>query len=165
SDLAAVISPATPVAGQIHFSAPVAPVAGIIKVAANASEVFVAAQSVSPDTASAIEPAQALFANALVEVSNGSGIERSGARFRAYLRGRGVPIRRLTNASRFGFAETILFYRDGFFEAAQTIALELPMPIALRRNDGQRSDLRLRLGLDSKPFDNYLVAGIVTASQ
>ena len=39
------------------------------------------------------------------------------------------------------------------------------MPIALEQNDRQRSDLRLRLGLDSKPFDNYLSAGIITASQ
>lgn len=159
------ISPALSVARQIHFSAPVPPVAGIIKVAANASEAFVAAEPATPETAPAIESGTALFTKALIEVSNGSGIERSGARFRAYLRGRGVPIRRLTNASRFGFIETVLFYRDGFFEAAQAIALELPMPITLQRNDRQRSDLRLRLGLDSKPFDNYLVAGIVTDSR
>jgi hypothetical protein len=39
------------------------------------------------------------------------------------------------------------------------------MPIAIERNDQQRSDLRLRLGLDSQPFDKYLAAGIITASR
>ncbi len=161
----AALERVTPAAMSVHFSAPVAPVAGIIKVAANASDAAFAAEPVAPETASAIESGGVRLAAALIEVSNGSGIERSGARFRVYLRERGVPVRRLTNDARFGHSETILFYRAGFFEAAQAIASELPMPIALKRNDRQRSDLRLRLGLDSEPFDNYLVAGIVTASR
>lgn len=161
----AALKRVAPAAGTVHFSTPAAPVAGIIKVTANASEAAVAAEPVTPETAPAIQFGRAQLATALIEVSNGSGIERSGARIRAYLRKHDVPVRRLTNAARFGHTETILFYRDGFFEAARAIASELPMPIALQRNDGQRSDLRLRLGLDSKPFDNYLVAGIVTASR
>lgn len=161
----AALKRVAPAVGTVHFSTPVAPVAGIIMVTANASEAAVAAEPVTPETAPAIQFGRAQLATALIEVSNGSGIERSGARIRAYLRKHDVPVRRLTNAARFGHTETILFYRDGFFEAARAIASELPMPIALQRNDGQRSDLRLRLGLDSKPFDNYLVAGIVTASR
>lgn len=139
------------------------PMAGIIKASADASEVPFATDA--RDTQGSIESGRALLASALIEVSNGSGIERSAARFRTYLRGEGVPVKRLTNDARFGHDHTVLYYRDGFFEAAQAIASELPMPIALERNDEQRSDLRLRLGLDSKPFDNYLAAGILTASR
>ena len=155
-----------PAAGPAVAGVPVPfAAAGIIKVAANATELPAATRSVTPETAPAIESGRARLAEALIEVSNGSGIERSGARFRAFLKAQGVPVRRLTNDARFGHHYTTLFYRHGFFEAAQAIASELPMPIALEENDRQRSDLRLRLGLDSKPFDNYLSAGIITASR
>jgi hypothetical protein len=74
-------------------------------------------------------------------------------------------VRRLTNDAQFGHAETVLFYREGYLEEAQAIADELGISVALQRNDQQRSDVRLRLGLDSKPFDRYLAAGILTASR
>jgi hypothetical protein len=154
-----------PAAGPVPAGVAIPPVsAGIIRVAASSRDVPAAAP-VAPETAPAIESGEARLADALIEVSNGSGIERSGARFRAYLKDQGVPVRRLTNDARFGHSQTILFYKHGFLEAAQAIASELPMPIALERDDRQRSDLRLRLGLDSKPFDNYLSAGIITASR
>jgi tetratricopeptide (TPR) repeat protein len=143
-----------------------APTAGVIEVATIAPAATTATQTpASADIASNIDASRAQFSVALIEVSNGSGIERSGARFRAYLRSRGIPVRRLTNDAKFGRADTILFYREGFLEEAQAIAAELGMAVALKQNDQQRSDLRLRLGLDSKPFDNYLAAGIVTGSR
>jgi hypothetical protein len=155
-----------PAAGPSPVAVPIPPAtAGIIRVAASSTELPEAARPAAPETAPAIEADRARLSDALIEVSNGSGIERSGARFRAYLKEQGVPVRRLTNDARFGHAQTILFYKHGFLGAAQAIASELPMPIALEQNDRQRSDLRLRLGLDSKPFDNYLSAGIITASQ
>ncbi|HEX6102905.1 MAG TPA: LytR C-terminal domain-containing protein [Alphaproteobacteria bacterium] len=154
-----------PAAGPVQLTTPMLPMAGIIKASADAADLPFAAAASEPDTASVVASGRAILATALVEVSNGSGIERSGARFRAYLRDQGVPVKRLTNDAQFGHSRTVLYYRDGFLAAAQAIASELPMPIALERNDGQRSDLRLRLGLNSKPFDNYLAAGIITASR
>jgi tetratricopeptide (TPR) repeat protein len=156
--------PATPAATPMQISVPAGSAAGIIGLAAS-----------DLGTAALEKPAAALgtdidlgatqLSTALVEVSNGSGIERSGARFRAYLRSRGIPVRRLTNDAQFGHAETVLFYREGYLEEAQAIAAELGISVALQRNDQQRSDVRLRLGLDSKPFDSYLAAGILTASR
>jgi hypothetical protein len=137
--------------------------AGIIRASVDAREVPFAPPA--SETASAVAAGWGLLAGAMVEVSNGSGIERSGARFRAYLRGQGVPVKRLTNDAQFGHDRTVLYYRDGYFAAAQAIATELPMPVAIERNDQQRSDLRLRLGLDSQPFDKYLAAGIIIASR
>ena len=154
---------AAPAASTPEFTVAMQPMAGIITASVDAAEAPFAQQA--PETASAVEPGWGLLASAMVEVSNGSGIERSGARFRAYLRGQGVPVKRLTNDAQFGHDCTVLYYRDGFLAAAQAIASELPMPIAIERNDQQRSDLRLRLGLDSQPFDNYLAAGIITASR
>jgi hypothetical protein len=153
-----------PAAGPVQLTTPMLPMAGIITASADAADLPFAAAASEPDTASVVASGRAILATAFVEVSNGSGIERSGARFRAYLRDQGVPVKRLTNDAQFGHSRTVLYYRDGFLAAAQAIASELPMPVALERNDGQRSDLRLRLGLDSKPFDNYLAAGIITAS-
>jgi hypothetical protein len=154
----------TPAAGTATISgAPLT--AGIILAAATGAEQPFAAEQAGPETRPAINADAGLYSGALIEVSNGSGIERSGARFRAYLSSRGVPVKRLTNDAQFGHAETILYYRNGFAEAAQAIASELAMPVTLERDDRQRSDLRLRLGLDSKWFDDYLAAGILTASR
>ena len=119
----------------------------------------------APAAASAVPVRDALLAGAVIEVCNGSGIERSAARFRAFLADRGVPVRRLTNAPQFGLARTVLFYRQGHAAAAEAIAAELPMQIALERDDGQASDLRLRLGLDSQSFDKFLATGVLTASR
>ena len=74
-------------------------------------------------------------------------------------------MRRLTNDAQFGHTDTVLFYREGYLGEAQAIAAELGMAVAIERNDQQRSDVRLRLGLNSKSFDSYLAAGIVTASR
>jgi hypothetical protein len=154
---------AAPAASPAELTVAMQPMAGIIRASVDASEVPFAPQA--SETAGAVAAGWGLLAGAMVEVSNGSGIERSGARFRAYLRGQGVPVKRLTNDAQFGHDRTVLYYRDGYFAAAQAIASELSMPIAIERNDQQRSDLRLRLGLDSQPFDKYLAAGIITASR
>ena len=132
----------------------------------------VAAVAVEPERSSkqtvagtAVDTVRSGLANLLIEVSNGSGIERSAGRFRTYLTGVGIPVRRLTNDKPFGYAKTVMFYRDGFLDHAKLIAAELPIAIEFRRNDRQRSDIRLRLGLDSKTFDGYLAEGILTASR
>ncbi len=161
----AQLSPARLVVNPAYLPAPTLQRAGVIKASVQVHEDTVAATPLTPETAPAINSVDAMMHNALIEVSNGSGIERSGARFRAYLRSQGVPVKRLTNDTWFGHARTVLYYRDGFLDAARAIASELPMPIGLEQNNRQRSDLRLRLGLDSGPFDNYLVAGIITASR
>jgi hypothetical protein len=149
----------------MQLSVPAASPAGIIGLAAT-DFANVASENASAATlGTGADLAATQLSTALVEVSNGSGIERSGARFRAYLRSRGIPVRRLTNDAQFGHAETVLFYREGYLEEAQAIADELGISVALQRNDQQRSDVRLRLGLDSKPFDRYLAAGILTASR
>jgi tetratricopeptide (TPR) repeat protein len=157
--------PAAPTATPMQLSMPAASAAGIIGLAAT-DFANVASENASAATlGTGADLAATQLSTALVEVSNGSGIERSGARFRAYLRSRGIPVRRLTNDAQFGHAETVLFYREGYLEEAQAIADELGISVALQRNDQQRSDVRLRLGLDSKPFDRYLAAGILTASR
>jgi hypothetical protein len=165
SEPLAQLEPATLVVSPVSFPAPALPMAGVIRASAQVHEEPLPATTAAPETAPAISSLYSLLHDAFIEVSNGSGIERSGARFRAFLRNQGVPVKRLTNDARFGHAMTVLYYREGFLDAARAVASELPMPIGLEQNNFQRSDLRLRLGLDSKTFDNYLTAGIITASR
>ena len=115
-----------------------------------------------PEPTPAIEQTEtgtrAALENAFIEVSNGSGIEGSAARVRAFLREYGVIVRRLTNDQQFGHWRTVLFYRDGFRDAAISIASKLPTAISLERNDVKYSDLRLRLGRDTQRFDKSLAS-------
>lgn len=165
SEPLAQLETARPVVNAAHLPTAAPTMAGVIKASVQVHENPVATAPLANEAAPAISSVDGLLSNALIEVSNGSGIERSGARFRAYLRDQGVPVKRLTNDARFGHERTVLFYREGFLDAARAIASQLSMPIGLEQNNRQRSDLRLRLGLDTRSFDTYLAAGIVTASR
>ena len=112
----------------------------------------------APASAPATEPSAALPRNAVLEVSNGAGRLRMAARMRAYLLGRGIETARLTNDESFANGVSILYYRPGFAEAAQSVAAALPLTPPLRPEPAQESDLRLVLGGDLLSFDRELIA-------
>jgi hypothetical protein len=114
--------------------------------------------SAAPASAPATEPSAALPRNAVLEVSNGAGRLRMAARMRAYLLGRGIEAARLTNDESFANGVSILYYRPGFAEAAQSVAAALPLTPPLRPEPAQESDLRLVLGGDLLSFDRELIA-------
>ena len=92
------------------------------------------------------------LATARIELSNGAGLSGMAASFRRALGRKGVEVARLTNAERFSFAETTVFYRPGFAEPAAWLARELGVEAAVQPASGQRSDIRVRLGGDLVPL-------------
>ncbi len=94
----------------------------------------------------------------VIEVSNGAGRRFLAARTRDYLATKGVDAVRLTNADSFLYMKTAVFYRDGYADRAHAITHMFPMPVAMRRVDDQRPDIRVRLGADLLEFDDRMLA-------
>jgi len=91
------------------------------------------------------------FTNVAFEVSNGNGVTGMAGRSADYLRDNGFSIRRITNADHFQFAESIIYYRKGYLQAAQKLAGAIPGAQDLKEvDDLGRSyiGVRLLLGRD-----------------
>jgi hypothetical protein len=106
-------------------------------------------------------PAKAL-ANAApapvrLEIANGAGRRGMAARMRAHLAKAGAPRARLTNADRFAYATSAIFYRPEFADSAAAFSRSLPVQVALIADESQRSDVKLRLGGDLLAFDLWLL--------
>lgn len=63
---------------------------------------------------------------AAIEVSNGNGVLRMAGSVGNYLKRQGMRVARLTNADHFRHSRTVIYYRDGYFEAASEIERSLP---------------------------------------
>jgi Tfp pilus assembly protein PilF len=94
---------------------------------------------------------------ARLEISNGTGRRGMAARMRNHLTRSGAPADRLTNADHFAYTASAIFYRPGFEDSAAALGRPLPVQVDLIRDDGQSSDVRLRLGSDLLDFDRQLL--------
>jgi hypothetical protein len=61
---------------------------------------------------------------------------------------------RITNASSFDHATTVIFFRAGFEEVARRYAEALPISPRLELADQMSTDLRIQLGGDILNFDS-----------
>jgi tetratricopeptide (TPR) repeat protein len=88
---------------------------------------------------------------ATVEVSNGNGTTGMAGRSATFLRNHGFQIKRVTNAQHFHFAESVIFYREGYLQAAQEIAAVIPGSQDLRKIESMSKPsigVRVLLGRD-----------------
>lgn len=93
---------------------------------------------------------------AAVEVSNGNGVTGMAGRSADYFRDRGFTIRRITNAINFHFAESVIFYREGYLPVAKELAMVIPGAQDLEKVDslGRASiGVRVLLGKDLVNMD------------
>ena len=91
-----------------------------------------------------------------IEVTNGAGRNEMAARMRSYMDTRGVRVRWLTNAKRFDKKKSVIFHRQGFRKEAEALANLLPISVGIVATNGQRADVRLRLGADLLEFDRAI---------
>jgi tetratricopeptide (TPR) repeat protein len=61
-----------------------------------------------------------------VEISNGNGVRRMARRVGNYLKQNGVRVVRLTNANNFRYRNTKIYYLEGYSEAANHVADQIP---------------------------------------
>ncbi len=62
----------------------------------------------------------------VIEVSNGNGITGMAGKSANYFRDHGFIVGRLTNAKDFHFQESIIYYKEGYFEVAKELARITP---------------------------------------
>jgi tetratricopeptide (TPR) repeat protein len=98
-----------------------------------------------------------------VEISNGSGVTGMAARVRSILRehsglrASGGDVVRLTNADRFNYTATTVFYRSGLGAAVTELISSLPSQNLRFEESDQMApgiDVRVLLGRDYIPFDS-----------
>jgi len=113
---------------------------------------------ITPDRAS-----QPIMQALRVEVSNGSGVDGMAARVRSILQERsgllasGGDVVRLTNADRFNYQATVVYYRRGQAEAVSQLLHSLPLQnLRLEESDqlAPGVDVRVLLGRDYIPHDS-----------
>lgn len=113
-------------------------------------------------TAAMIASAQRPPATAVaLELSNGVGRNGMAARLAAHLVEQGAPRARLTNADRWGYARSAIYFRDGAREDAESLAARLPARVPLEPAPaGQTARVRLLLGYDLVRLDDAIQQGI-----
>jgi tetratricopeptide (TPR) repeat protein len=106
------------------------------------------------------QPVKIDHQGAEVEISNGNGVRYMAKTVGKYLARKGVIVKRLTNADHFDHAETIIYYREGFFEKASQIQTLLPGPADERHNlvaaDLGRHPIRILIGHDLIRFKSQM---------
>jgi hypothetical protein len=88
---------------------------------------------------------------AAIEVSNGNGTTGMAGRSATFLRNHGFQVKRVTNAQHFRFEESVIFYREGYLQAAQEIAAIIPGAQHLRKIETMAKKsigIRVLLGRD-----------------
>jgi hypothetical protein len=86
------------------------------------------------------------FVDAGIEISNGNGVNGMARRVGLYLGERGFPVKRLTNADRFSYRATKVYYRKGYIDAARSVAEQIAKPQYMeKRNKFDRPNIHVKV--------------------
>lgn len=81
-----------------------------------------------------------------IEVSNGNGMTGMAGRSAAFFRKQGFAVGRVTNADRYTVADTVIYYREGYLDAAKVVASIIPGEQQfLQVSDLGRKGIRIRV--------------------
>lgn len=91
---------------------------------------------------------------ARLEVTNGNGVTRFARNFSAKLRGKNIPVKRITNLGSFSLKTTVIEYQPGYEDAARLLMYRTKLVArlipAIKLRPG--SDIRIVLGKDALNF-------------
>jgi tetratricopeptide (TPR) repeat protein len=79
-----------------------------------------------PSSVPAVKEKNSSLKKAGVEVSNGNGVNGMARKVSSHLQENGVPVRRVTNANHYNYRQTLIFYQNGYQEAAVQVADQIP---------------------------------------
>ncbi len=91
-----------------------------------------------------------------IEISNGNGVKRMAGRVGNYLQQKGLKVVRLTNADKFNYPDTRIFYKQGYQEAANQLAEQLPAVQSIeerRKLDRGNIQIKVLIGRDLIPHN------------
>ena len=100
-----------------------------------------------------------------IEISNGNGVSRMAKQVGDFLKKRGLKVTRLTNADHFKHAETTILFENGYREAAEHVAGQLPSfkEIEEIRGTGKANvKIKVLIGKDLVPQNRYFAANTAT---
>lgn len=97
-----------------------------------------------------------------IEVSNGNGVRYMARRVGNYLRGEGIILMYLSNASHFNYEGTHIFFTKGYLREAYRLSQKLPGLQRLEQvpeiKDGN-ADICIRIGKELIPYSNLFEQG------
>jgi tetratricopeptide (TPR) repeat protein len=103
-----------------------------------------------------------------IEISNGNGVRHMARNVGVYLNPKGFNANRLTNADHFNYPKTKIFYREGYEQDALRLAKEIPgrqeMPNLIEQNQMMRQAIKVLIGKDLVPFQEYIMGCIKSNS-
>ncbi len=89
-----------------------------------------------------------------IEISNGNGVNGMARNVGNYLKGRGLSVVRLTNASHFKHLNTKIFHREGYHHTAEFIGKQLPVFQITKVKNLDRANIHIKviIGKDLIPY-------------
>jgi len=90
-----------------------------------------------------------------IEIANGNGINGMAATVKGFLKHKGFPVLRATNAEHFGFGHTRVLYRPGSLQQAWAVAKEIPGQQNFEKIDklnNAKIAIKVILGKDMQAF-------------
>ena len=103
-----------------------------------------------------------------IEISNGNGVRHMARNVGVYLNPKGFNANRLTNADHFNYPKTKIYYQKGYEQDALRLAKEIPgrqeMPNLIEQNQMTRQAIKVLIGKDLVPFQEYIMGCIKSNS-
>ena len=93
-----------------------------------------------------------------IEIANGNGVTGMAATVKGFLKHKGFPVVRASNAENFGFGRTKVLYREGSLQQAWAVAKVIPGQQNFERVntlDTATIGVKVILGRDLKPFYSH----------
>jgi hypothetical protein len=93
-----------------------------------------------------------------IEIANGNGINGMATTVKGFLKHKGFPVLRATNAEHFGFGHTKVLYRQGSLQQAWAVAKEIPGQLYFEKVDMLNNAtiaIKVILGKDMQAFYSH----------
>jgi hypothetical protein len=95
------------------------------------------------------------FNGSYIEIANGNGVTGMAACVKHFLKRQGLPVIRATNADHFGYAQTKVYYSEGYLQQAWSVAKAIPGHQIFKKSNNigtQNIVIKVVLGKDMKPY-------------
>lgn len=97
---------------------------------------------------------------ALIQISNGNGIQGMAGRVKDYLTSRGYQNVCVSNANHYNHRETVIFYAKDYLQTAYQIARQIPGLQNMKKIEATKRNgikIKILLGMDMVAYDNYFL--------
>jgi len=95
-----------------------------------------------------------------IEISNGNGANGMAKKIGHYLKEKGLPVARITNADHFNYQNTRIYFQNGYQEAARRVAEQLPGSQSMEeRKSFDRPNINVKVLVGKNLLSNKILKG------